>query len=582
MAEWKLEITRQENNIRSCIVFIHGFQGSEGTTWGSFPSFLEMMPELQAWDILSFGYSSSLSPDLKGIWSGDPDIKMIAASLSSFCRSQSIAIYDKIVFVAHSMGGLALQRALLDDQELSSRTEAVVLFGTPSFGLKKASILNVPILRRIKGQVADMARGGDFIRQLRADWNYRFSNSDKLPFRFLAVAGTEDQFVDQEASITGFPKDQTDVVPGNHLSIVKPNSKKDASVDLLLRVIREVSGHDQKYNISTSPKPIVCDDVEENRAQQQSSISCDSQDDFMPKLLNSLVLAIKDADLEDLSAALANYLSPKPLTDSDDLINDVADRLLAMGFHDAVPGPIYKTCEYFLSTDPLIQEKRSDRLTPAEEQRFTQVISKVMGLLALYALDETVFQDQDRLQRVDDSYFIAQGISTELGVELLLKRVGSPSFIVPDIQSGQRGTVELKGQAVIQKRSKDKWAKNSNVDHALIDIWNAVEDHEDPEGRFPRRNRNEKLDESSGEVEELNEKIAFYRKHPSSPRCFFIAERLDNAERMQELCSDLSKKLPALTAVGFKSQDGATVFLQGDIGIKVAIESIYKTFGFCK
>ncbi|MAC47658.1 MAG: hypothetical protein CMI12_12520 [Oceanospirillum sp.] len=238
MAEWKLEVTRQKEGNKNCIVFIHGFQGGEEATWGRFPALLEPMPVLQGWDILSFGYKTSFVPDQKGIWSGDPDIKTISATLRTFCRSQSVESYAAIVFAAHSMGGLVLQRALLDDDQLAYRTEAAVLFGTPSFGLKKAFLFNLPILNRIKRQITDMAKGSDFIEQLRQDWKYRFSNLEKIPFRFLAVAGSEDEFVGPQASIAGFPTDQIDVVPGNHLTMVKPHTQNDASVDRLLRVIR--------------------------------------------------------------------------------------------------------------------------------------------------------------------------------------------------------------------------------------------------------------------------------------------------------------------------------------------------------
>jgi hypothetical protein len=61
------------------------------------------------------------------------------------------------------MGGLAVQRALLDYADLAARAQNVILFGTPSGGLTKAGLL-----WRLKRQLRDMAKGGKFVT--------RFSN----------------------------------------------------------------------------------------------------------------------------------------------------------------------------------------------------------------------------------------------------------------------------------------------------------------------------------------------------------------------------------------------------------------------
>jgi hypothetical protein len=59
------------------------------------------------------------------------------------------------------MGGLAVQRALLDDKGLRNRTSHLFLFGTPCGGLIKASLVRV-----LNPQLRDMAR---FCRQAEAN-----------------------------------------------------------------------------------------------------------------------------------------------------------------------------------------------------------------------------------------------------------------------------------------------------------------------------------------------------------------------------------------------------------------------------
>jgi pimeloyl-ACP methyl ester carboxylesterase len=236
MAEWKLDTTRDEPGNKACIVFIHGFQGHPEQTWASFPQILADHGDLAGWDVLSFGYETDFAPDLTGAWEGDPEIKTIADSLATFANTGRTQEYGGLVIIAHSMGGLAVQRALLDHGDLTERVDKVVLFGTPSFGLGKAWVFKLPILRGLYRQVRDMGKGSDFIRSLRHDWSTRFEPGP--PFGFLAVAGSEDEFVPRTASIDGFPDSQCAVVPGNHIEIVKPADAEDASVSVAIDFIR--------------------------------------------------------------------------------------------------------------------------------------------------------------------------------------------------------------------------------------------------------------------------------------------------------------------------------------------------------
>jgi len=238
MAEWQIDVTRREPAHKACVVFIHGFQGDPATTWARFPELLSEDSTMDGWDILSFGYESDLAPDLTGVWEGDPSIKTIADSLGTFANTNLVSNYGGLVFIAHSMGGLAVQRALLDHATLTEKVDKVILFGTPSFGLVKAWIFQLPILSLLNRQVRDMGKTSPFIKSLRSEWDERFGASPP-PFAFLAVAGSEDEFVSRKASIDGFPDHQCAVVPGNHLKIVKPEKASDASLGVVINFIQD-------------------------------------------------------------------------------------------------------------------------------------------------------------------------------------------------------------------------------------------------------------------------------------------------------------------------------------------------------
>jgi pimeloyl-ACP methyl ester carboxylesterase len=213
---------RQENN-QAAFVFLHGFGGDYRTTWMDFPAFLAQEPRLKHWDIFSLGYASSALRLDVTIWSADPEIRGVADLLRTHAANL-LGRYQSLAMIAHSMGGLAVQRALVDDKDFVKRVSHVLLFGTPSGGLAKAWWVQF-----WKRSVADMATDSPFITGLRKAWSGQFN---PLPFRLLAVAGDQDEFVPRASSIDLFTLQQRAVVPGNHVEIVKPHQSSDLSVQV--------------------------------------------------------------------------------------------------------------------------------------------------------------------------------------------------------------------------------------------------------------------------------------------------------------------------------------------------------------
>src|SRR5512138_2648077 len=103
----------------AAIVFVHGFGGNPSTTWGRFPDWLVAETRLHGWDLYSLGYTTRLVPDLVGIWSADAPLSNLALLLSTTCANSALSRYKSLCLVAHSMGGLITQRALVDQRELT-------------------------------------------------------------------------------------------------------------------------------------------------------------------------------------------------------------------------------------------------------------------------------------------------------------------------------------------------------------------------------------------------------------------------------------------------------------------------------
>ena len=139
-------VRRTEN--KQAILFVHGFHGDPQHTFGMLPAFLAGDPRLFNWDIHCYGYPTGLAPDISGVWAADPNLTTLAGHLDTLLALDKFRRYTHLALVAHSMGGLIVQRALLDGG-FADRTSHVVLFGTPSNGLRKAGLA-----RWFKRQVA--------------------------------------------------------------------------------------------------------------------------------------------------------------------------------------------------------------------------------------------------------------------------------------------------------------------------------------------------------------------------------------------------------------------------------------------
>ena len=99
-------------------------------TWDRFPALLGT--SATDWDIFTVGYATTLLPDVVGIWSADPDLPILSTMLSTELGTPPFARYQSLALIAHSMGGLVVQKALVDNPELAQRVRHIILFGTPS------------------------------------------------------------------------------------------------------------------------------------------------------------------------------------------------------------------------------------------------------------------------------------------------------------------------------------------------------------------------------------------------------------------------------------------------------------------
>ncbi len=234
-ASVKKEVTsfRETENANNLVLFIHGFSGESTDTFGKIPELLMNDPRMDGWDLKPIGYSPQIKPELgKDIWAASLDIKKIAMYLES-CIKYKFKKYDRIAIIAHSLGGLVAQRAILNlKTDQLNKICHLVLLGTPSNGLDSELIK-----KEWNNKYAEMSSDGEFITKLRADWNEKFGKTP--PFKLKVAAALDDQYVEMESCFADFDESVCEMVDGDHLRMVKPDNEDDDCYNLILSTLVE-------------------------------------------------------------------------------------------------------------------------------------------------------------------------------------------------------------------------------------------------------------------------------------------------------------------------------------------------------
>ena len=235
-------IFRESPGANNLLLFIHGFSGEAGDTFGAIPEMLMNDSRMDGWDMKPFGYSQFITPEMgKDVWAGVEDIDRISKNL---CTSVKYKFdkYDRIAIVAHSLGGLVAQRAILDfKEEYRSKLSHLILLGTPSGGIPPAQLKNI-----WNDKYKGMSSEGNFIRTLRKDWNDRYQG--EYPFTLKVVAAIDDEFVAIDSCYGPFNSDHHVTIDGKHLSMVKPKDENDDCYNLIQSTLTGSGFHHQYTN----------------------------------------------------------------------------------------------------------------------------------------------------------------------------------------------------------------------------------------------------------------------------------------------------------------------------------------------
>ena len=237
---------RETPNATNLLLFVHGFSGEAAGTFGRIPEFLAKDSKMDGWDMKPLGYSQHVNPELgKDIWAGIDDIEKITDYLATTI-THKFDKYDRVAIVAHSLGGLIAQKAILRlKPDALNKISHLIMLGTPSMGIE-AEVLN----KSWNNKYSSLSSEGAFIKNLRSKWTEEFKEG--YPFELKVAFALSDQYVTSKSCVGPFSEEERVTVSGSHLAMVKPDDVHNDAYNLILNTLTDV----EFYNIYTNREEI--------------------------------------------------------------------------------------------------------------------------------------------------------------------------------------------------------------------------------------------------------------------------------------------------------------------------------------
>ncbi|KAK0721186.1 hypothetical protein B0T21DRAFT_48645 [Apiosordaria backusii] len=301
-----LTLIHGADNVEGDIIFVHGLGGSSRKTWSwnrdpniFWPSWLHHEEGLSQYRVFSFGYNANFRE------SGTP-LSILDFSKSLLVRMKaygkgrddSAAIgLRPIVFVAHSMGGLVVKKALLlgknhdEYSGLMSKVHGIMFLSTPHRGSSHAATLN-SMLSVIgsspKVYVAELNPSSTSIEDINEQFRGICGSWQLVSLyetqQTRLSPGLKRMIVDKSSGVLGYPKEISAPLDADHHTICKYQSRLDSNYHLVIDLLRQLT--------------------EEIRSRHSNSIHVTAKASTQVALLRS-VLGIKS----DFRIALDHHLA---------------------------------------------------------------------------------------------------------------------------------------------------------------------------------------------------------------------------------------------------------------------------------
>lgn len=231
----------RSNRNQGVIVFVHGVLGDAIGTWTNADTkayWPELLTRDRTFDNFNVYVYAFPTPLFKKSYSIDE----LADNMRLVFRQADIFAHDRIIFLSHSMGGVATRALLLKYRDIVPKVSFLYFFSTPTTGSELASVASL-ISRN--PQFNNMFPMGDstYIESLQSSWlAAKFQIRSFCAYEKVDSYGIE---VVTRQSATNLCTEPLVPILENHISIVKPADRARvpylAFRDAFLEVQRHVS-----------------------------------------------------------------------------------------------------------------------------------------------------------------------------------------------------------------------------------------------------------------------------------------------------------------------------------------------------
>ncbi len=213
----------RKSNSDTVIVFVHGFMGDAVNTWTSesayWPKLLTEDHAFDGTDVFVYSYHTGLSATLS--------IDELAENMRAVLSVNGVNIYNKIIFISYSMGGLVTRAYLLKNREVADHTYFAYFLSTPTTGSQIASIVKL-VSQNAQIVKLNSMNAEDYLADLMRQWL-------AAGFKFPSYCAYEKRatygvfLVVNMGSAAALCTKPLDPIDADHIEIAKPKSELSTS-----------------------------------------------------------------------------------------------------------------------------------------------------------------------------------------------------------------------------------------------------------------------------------------------------------------------------------------------------------------
>lgn len=221
-------VTEGSHNKYAAVVFVHGIFGTKDDTWlsadhkATFPQLLATDPVLKdKLDVFAFEY---FTPK----FGAAPSIVDLADQLRGDLDDHHVfEDHQRVVFLAHSMGGLVVREYLLNHQDRFSKVPMVFFYATPTNGAEMAKVGQlVSVNPQLRGMVP--IEGNDLLQSIQSGWMNSSKAKSIASYCGVEELPTDGIMIVTRSSATSLCNQPLDPFSASHIDIVKPPNREDS------------------------------------------------------------------------------------------------------------------------------------------------------------------------------------------------------------------------------------------------------------------------------------------------------------------------------------------------------------------